>query len=105
MAIAMRPTRDLSGDAGKASAGLSRNLILQMVGVACVGLALAHVLPWIWTVPWVLGVLGVSWIEDTLLQRLTHAGAVGRGPRGAAAGFRVLSSALWAFGALALIAR
>jgi len=105
MAIAMRPAREASGDAEKAFAGLSRNLIIQLVGLACIGLALAHVLPWIWTVPWMLGVLGSSWIEDTLLRRATDAGAAGRGLRATAAGFRVLSSALWAFGALALIAR
>lgn len=105
MATAMRPARETSGDAGKVSAGLSRNLIIQLVGLVCIGLALAHVLPWVWIAPWMLGVVGSSWIEDTLLRRATDAGPAGRGLRGAAAGFRVLSSGLWAFGALALIAR
>ncbi|MGH6967248.1 MAG: ATP-binding protein [Phenylobacterium sp.] len=75
------------------------------MGLAFIGLALSHVLSWVWFVPWMLGVLGSSWIEDTLLARASAAGTAGRGLRGAAAGFRVLSSALWAFGALALIAR
>ena len=105
MATAMRPARETSGDAGKVSAGLSRNLIIQLVGLVCIGLALAHVLPWVWIAPWMLGVVGSSWIEDTLLRRAPDAGPAGRGLRGAAAGFRVLSSGLWAFGALALIAR
>ena len=105
MAIAMRPAREASGDAGKATAGLSRNLIIELVGLVFIGLALAHVLSWVWLVPWTLGLLGSSWIEDRLLTRANAAGPDGRGRRRAAAGFRVLSSALWAFGALALIAR
>jgi len=105
MAIAMRPAREASGDAEKASVGLSRNLIIELVGLVFIGLALARVLSWVWFVPWILGVLGSSWIEDGLLSRANAAGPAGRGLRGAAAGFRVLSSALWAFGALALIAR
>jgi signal transduction histidine kinase/ActR/RegA family two-component response regulator len=105
MAIAMRPAPEATGDAEKAPAGLSRNLIIQLVGLVFIGLALAHVLSWVWVVPWILGVLGSSWIEDRLLGQANAAGPTGRSLRGAAAGFRVLSSALWAFGALALIAR
>jgi signal transduction histidine kinase len=105
MAIAMRPAPEATGDAEKAPAGLSRNLIIQLVGLVFIGLALAHVLSWVWVVPWILGVLGSSWIEDRLLEQANAAGPTGRSLRGAAAGFRVLSSALWAFGALALIAR
>lgn len=105
MAKAMRPARDASGDAGKASARLSRNLVLQLVGLAFVGLALAHVLPWLWIGPWVISLVVSSWADDALLRRAVEAGPSARGLRGAAAAFRVLSSALWAFGALALIAR
>src|SRR5690349_23459285 len=105
MAIAMRSAREASGDAGKGSARLSRNLVLQFVGLAFVGLALAHVLSWAWIVPWVLGLAGSSWADDMLLRRGVEAGASGRRLRALAAGFRVLSSALWAFGSLALIVR
>jgi signal transduction histidine kinase/CheY-like chemotaxis protein len=105
MATAMRPAREASGDAGKASTGPSRNFIIELVGLAFIGLALAHVLSWVWCVPWTLGVLAASWIEDILLIRANAAGSAGRGLRVSAAGFRVLSSALWALGALALIAR
>ncbi len=104
MAIAMRSARDANGHAEKASTGLSRNLILQLVGVAFIGLALAHVLSWVWIAPWVVGVLGSSWVDDQLLSRANEAGPAGRGLRATAAAFRVLSSGLWAFGALALIA-
>jgi len=84
---------------------VSRNLIIQLVGVVFVGLAMAHVATWIWAGTWTLGLIGSSWIEDRLLSRATAAGRRGRRPRMAAAAFRLLSSCLWAFASLALIAK
>lgn len=105
MATAMRQARGIGGDVGKRPAGPSRNLIIQLVGLASIGLALAYVLSWAWVIPWALGVLGSSWTEDRLLSRATEAGPSAGGLRRAAIGFRILSSALWALGCLALIAR
>jgi len=105
MATAMRQGRGASGDVGKRSAALSRNLIIQLVGLAAIGLALAHVMSWAWIIPWALGVLGSSWVEDRLLSRASEAGSSGSGLRRAAIAFRILSSGLWAFGCLVLIAR
>src|SRR5436189_5494412 len=105
MAIAMRQARGASGDIGTRSAGLSRNLVIQLVGLASIGLALAHVLSWTWIIPWALGVLASSWTEDRLLSRASEAGPSAIGLGRAAIGFRILSSALWALGCLALIAR
>jgi signal transduction histidine kinase/CheY-like chemotaxis protein len=84
---------------------VSRNLIIQLVGVTFVGLAMAHVASWIWVAPWVVGVLGSSWIEDKLFSRATATGRSARNTRWAAIAFRLLSSGFWAFASLALIAR
>ncbi|MDB5424564.1 MAG: sensor histidine kinase/response regulator [Phenylobacterium sp.] len=105
MATALRPTRGSSGDVDKGSRGLSRNLIIQLVGVTFIGLALAHVASWLWVAPWVLGVLGSSWIEDRLFSRVTANGGATRRLVWTAIGVRLLSSALWAWAALALIAK
>ena len=105
MATAVRPTRRSSGNVGKSSPRVSRNLVIQLVGVALVGLAMAHVASWIWVGPWVVGVLGSSWIEDKLFSRATEGGPQARSFRWTAIGFRLLSSSFWAFASLALIAR
>src|SRR3546814_15353672 len=105
MTTAPRPTLAATAGVGRSPPRISRNLVIQLTGVACVGLALAHVLTWVWVVPWIAGVVGSSWIEDSLLRRATEAGASGRGLRRTAAAFRLLSSTFWAFAALALVAR
>ena len=105
MATVVRPTRGTSGDIRKGSRGMSRNLTIQVMGAVFVGLTMVHVLSWIWVAPWVLGVVGSSWVEDRMLGRATIAGSSARGLQWTAAAFRLFSSTLWAFASLTLIER
>ena len=105
MAMAVRPTRGASGDGRGNVAALSRSLTIQLVGIVFVGLAMAHVTSWLWAGPWIVGVLGSAWIEDTLFSRAAKPGVSARSLGRSAVAFRLLSTGLWAFAALALIAR
>jgi signal transduction histidine kinase/CheY-like chemotaxis protein len=84
---------------------VSRNLIMQSVGAAFVGLALLHVISWMLVVPWALCALASAWLEDGFQHRAALGGPGVRRDGFAAAGFRVLSSALWALAAVVLITR
>jgi signal transduction histidine kinase/CheY-like chemotaxis protein len=105
MAIAVRPARGTSGSGGGNLPDLSRNLILQGVSVAFVGLALLAVISWLAVLPWALAVLAAAWIEDGLLRRTALVPPEARRLRFGAAGLRVLISTLWAAAALALVVR
>ena len=101
MAIAGHPGHG-KGD-GRNPPVLSRNLLMQLVAVVFIGLAMAHVASWLWVGPWIVGVLGSAWMEDTLFNRAVQIGPSARRLRLSAIGFRLLSSAFWAFASLALI--
>jgi signal transduction histidine kinase/CheY-like chemotaxis protein len=103
MTTVARPARGSSGDVGKKASGVSRNLIMQLVGIGFVGLAFAHVAAWTWFTPWTVGVIASSVIEDLLQSRAAEHGPSARKLRLGAAGFRFISSCLWAFACMALI--
>ena len=88
MATVVRPARGISGDGRRSFPALSRNLIMQLVGVVVIGLAMAHVASWMWVGPWIVGVLGSAWIEDTLFIRAAKVGPSARGLRAGAVGLR-----------------
>ena len=103
MTTVARPTRGSSGKVGRKASGVSRNLIMQLVGIGFVGLAFAHVAQWMWFAPWIVGVVASSVIEDLLQSRAAERGPSARKLHLGAAGFRFISSALWAFATMALI--
>ena len=103
MTMVARPTRGSSGDVGKKASGVSRNLIMQLVGIGFVGLAFAHVAAWTWFAPWIVAVIASSVIEDLLQSRAAEHGPSDRKLLLGAAGFRFISSGLWAVAAMTLI--
>ncbi|MBS0332706.1 MAG: hypothetical protein JSS35_08070, partial [Proteobacteria bacterium] len=82
-----------------------RNLVVQVSGVAMVGLVTASAAPWPTTMAWLLTAIGVLASEDLMLRQIGRQGPHARFAAKAAPALRVAATFVYAFAAALLISR
>src|SRR5271168_2566936 len=84
---------------------VSRNVVVQVLGLGMVILATLNVTPWPYVAGWSVLAVGVLAAEDRLLRIIAVGGAKARTAAAWAPAFRISATTLYALAALVLIAR